>query len=49
MDQCVAGGAAEAVEQCVLRMHIMSLDLNQVRLGPRNILVLAYLMCFAWT
>jgi peptidoglycan hydrolase-like protein with peptidoglycan-binding domain len=29
VEQCVAGGAAEAVEQCVLRMDILSLDLNQ--------------------
>lgn len=32
MEQCVAGGAAEAVEQCVLRMDILSLDLNQASL-----------------
>lgn len=33
VEQCVAGGAAEAVEQCVLRMDILSLDLNQASLS----------------
>lgn len=31
MEQCAAGGKASAVERCVLRLDLASLDFNQVR------------------
>lgn len=34
----MSAGAAEAVEQCVLRMDIMSLDLNQASWVPLVVL-----------
>ena len=30
VEECVGGGRAEAVERCVLKMDLLSLDLNQV-------------------
>lgn len=35
-EHCVAAGRPEDVERCVLRMDVLSLDLNQVRGGTSS-------------